>query len=153
MDLSTFYGWFGVNSSSLIDANKDNNMGDAAMIAWSNLSQWAILFFAGMVLLSFGLAFYYYREYNNQPKRHYTPKQWLLMGLGAIASVFVLTFICAFCLEKTDAINGLIALELKLSLCNSLYAAGIYFLVSFIWCNIPELPTNAYRCLKLKKQS
>ena len=149
MDLSTFYGWFGVNSSSLIDANKDNNMGEAAMIAWSNLSQWAILFFAGMVLLSFGLAFYYYREYNNKPKRHYTPKQWLLMGLVAIASVFVLTFICAFCLEKTDAINGLIALELKLSLCNSLYAAGIYLLVSFIWCNVPELPTNAYRILKL----
>ena len=149
MDLSTFYGWFGVNSSSLIDANKDNNMGDAAMIAWANLSQWAILFFVGMVLLSFGLAFYYYREYNNKPKRHYTPKQWLLMGLGAIASVFVLTFICAFCLEKTDAINGLIALELKLSLCNSLYAAGIYLLVSFIWCNVPELPTNAYRILKI----
>ena len=149
MDLSTFYGWFGVNSSSLIDANKDNNMGDAAMIAWANLSQWAILFFVGMVLLSFGLAFYYYREYNNKPKRHYTPKQWLLMGLSAIASVFVLTFICAFCLEKTDAINGLIALELKLSLCNSLYAAGIYLLVSFIWCNVPELPTNAYRILKI----
>ena len=149
MDLSTFYGWIGVNSSSLIDANKDNNMGDAAMIAWANLSQWAILFFVGMVLLSFGLAFYYYKEYNNKPKRHYTPKQWLLMGLVAIASVFVLTFICAFCLEKTDAINGLIALELKLSLCNSLYAAGIYLLVSFIWCNVPELPTNAYRILKL----
>ena len=149
MDLSTFYGWFGVNSSSLIDANKDNNMGDAAMIAWANLSQWAILFFVGMVLLSFGLAFYYYREYNNKPKRHYTPKQWLLMGLVAIASVFVLTFICAFCLEKTDAINGLIVLELKFSLCNSLYAAGIYLLVSFIWCNVPELPTNAYRILKI----
>ena len=149
MDLSTFYGWFGVNSASLIDANKDNNMGDSAMTAWANLSQWAILFFVGMVLLSFGLAFYYYKEYNNKPKRHYTPKQWLLMGLVAIASVFVLTFICAFCLEKTDAINGLIALELKLSLCNSLYAAGIYLLVSFIWCNVPELPTNAYRILKL----
>ena len=149
MDLSTFYGWFGVNSSSLIDANKDNNMGDAAMIAWANLSQWAILFFAGMVLLSFGLAFYYYTEYNNLPKRHYTPKQWLLIGLVTIASIFVLTFIFAFCLEKTDAINGLIALELKLSLCNSLYAAGIYLLVSFIWCNVPELPTNAYRILKI----
>ena len=149
MDLSTFYGWFGVNSSSLIDANKDNNMGDAAMIAWANLSQWAILFFVGMVLLSFGLAFYYYREYNNKPKRHYTPKQWLLVGLGTIALIFVFTFICAFCLEKTDAINGLIALELKLSLCNSLYAAGIYLLVSFIWCNVPELPTNAYRILKI----
>ena len=149
MDLSTFYGWFGVNSSSLIDANKDNNMGDAAMIAWANLSQWAILFFVGMVLLSFGLAFYYYREYNNKPKRHYTPKQWLLMGLVAIASVFVLTFICAFCLEKTDAINGLIVLELKFSLCNSLYAAGIYLLVSFIWCNVQDLPTNAYRFLKI----
>ena len=149
MDLSTFYGWFGVNSSSLIDANKDNNMGEAAMIAWSNLSQWAILFFAGMVLLSFGLAFYYYTEYNNQPKRRYTPKQWLLVGLGTIALIFGLTFICAYCLEKTDAINGLIALELKLSLCNSLYAAGIYLLVSFIWCNVPELPTNAYRILKI----
>ena len=40
MDLSTFYGWFGVNSASLIDANKDNNMGDSAMTAWANLSQW-----------------------------------------------------------------------------------------------------------------
>lgn len=149
MDLSTFYGWFGVKSSSLIDANKDNNMGDSAMIAWANLSQWTLLFFAGMFLMTFLLAIYYYTEYNNQPKRHYTPKQWLLMGLGTIASIFVLTFLCAYCLEKTDAINGLIALELKLSLCNALYAAGIYLLVSFIWCNVPELPTNAYRILKI----
>ena len=37
MDLSTFYGWFGVNSASLIDANKVNNMGDSAMNAWANL--------------------------------------------------------------------------------------------------------------------
>ena len=149
MDLSTFYGWFGVNSSSLIDANKDNNMGDAAMIAWANLSQWTLLFFVGMVLISFLSAIYYYTEYNNLPKRRYTPKQWLLVGLGTIALIFGLTFICAYCLEKTDAINGLIALELKLSLCNSLYAAGIYLLVSFIWCNVPELPTNAYRILKI----
>lgn len=149
MDLSTFYGWFGVNSASLIDANKDNNMGDSAMTAWANLSQWTLLFFVGMVLISFLSAIYYYTEYNNLPKRHYTPKQWLLVGLGTIALIFGLTFICAYCLEKTDAINGLIALELKLSLCNSLYAAGIYFLVSFIWCNVPELPTNAYRILKI----
>ena len=149
MDLSTFYGWFGVNSASLIDANKDNNMGDSAMTAWANLSQWTLLFFVGMVLISFLLAVYYYTEYNNQPKRRYTPKQWLSVGLGTIALIFGLTFICAYCLEKTDAINGLIALELKLSLCNSLYAAGIYLLVSFIWCNVPELPTNAYRILKL----
>ena len=149
MDLSTFYGWFGVNSASLIDANKDNNMGDSAMTAWANLSQWTLLFFVGMVLISFLSAIYYYTEYNNLPKRHYTPKQWLLVGLGTVASIFVFTFICAFCLEKTDAINGLIALELKLSLCNTLYAAGIYLLVSFIWCNVPELPTNAYRILKL----
>ena len=149
MDLSTFYGWFGVNSASLIDANKDNNMGDSAMTAWANLSQLTLLFFVGMVLISFLSAIYYYTEYNNLPKRHYTPKQWLLVGLGTIALIFGLTFICAYCLEKTDAINGLIALELKLSLCNSLYAAGIYLLVSFIWCNVPELPTNAYRILKL----
>ena len=149
MDLSTFYGWFGVNSASLIDANKDNNMGDSAMTAWANLSQLTLLFFVGMVLISFLSAIYYYTGYNNQPKRHYTPKQWLLVGLGTIALIFGLTFICAYCLEKTDAINGLIALELKLSLCNSLYAAGIYLLVSFIWCNVPELPTNAYRILKL----
>ena len=50
---------------------------------------------------------------------------------------------------REDAINGLIALELKLSLCNTIYAAGIYLLVSFIWCNVPELPTNAYRILKI----
>ena len=149
MDLSTFYGWFGVNSASLNDANKVNNMGDSAMNAWANLSQWTLLFFAGMVLISFLSAIYYYTEYNNLPKRHYTPKQWLLVGLGTIASIFVFTFICAFCLEKTDAINGLIVLELKFSLCNSLYAAGIYLLVSFIWCNVQDLPTNAYRFLKI----
>ena len=149
MDLSTFYGWFGVNSASLIDANKVNNMGDSAMNAWANLSQWTLLFFAGMVLISFLSAIYYYTEYNNQPKRRYTPKQWLLVGLGTIALIFVFTFICAFCLEKTDAINGLIALELKLSLCNILYSLLIYLLFSFILFNVPELPTNAYRILKL----
>lgn len=149
MDLSTFYGWFGVNSASLIDANKDNNMGDSAMIAWANLSQWTILFFAGMVISAVIFVVYYYTDFNNQPKRHYTPNQWMIMGLIMIAWVFVMTFGCAYCIERIDAINGLIALELKLSLCNTIYAAGIYLLVSFIWCNVPELPTNAYRILKI----
>lgn len=149
MDLSTFYGWFGVNSTSLIDANKDNNMSDLAMTAWANLSQFALYFFVGMIILSFFMAYYYYTEYNNQPKRHYTPKHWMLLGVISITFVFIMTFLIAFIVERTDAIDGLFPLELKLSLCNAIYAASIYLLVSFIWCNVPNLKTNAYRILKI----
>ena len=92
---------------------------------------------------------YYYTDYNNQPKRHYTPKQWLYVGIASLAIVFLITLVFAFVMQKPGNVEGLFMLELKLALANTLYAAGFYFLTSAIWCNIPQLPTNAYRFFKL----
>ena len=147
MDLSTFY--FGVSSTQLADANQANGMKDQALQAWTHLSQYTIIFFGIMLWFSIGMAIYYYTEYNKQPGRHYTPKQWGYSGIASLVIVFFLTFIIAFVLQKPGNIEGLLMLELKLALFNTLYAAGGYLVVSFIWCNVPKFQTNAYRFLKI----
>ena len=149
MDLSTFYGWMGVKSTTLADANSTNGMKDVALNAWSHLSQYTLVFFIFMLVFSVGMAIYYYTDYNNQPRRHYTPKQWAVVGLTTLGIVFVITLVLALVMQKTKGIEGMLMLELKVALCNTLYAAGCYLLISFVWCNIPQLPTNAYRFLKL----
>ena len=147
MDLSTFY--FGVSSTQLSDANQANGMKEIASDAWTLLSQYTILFLVIMLLFSIGMAIYYYTEYNKQPGRHYTPKQWGYSGIASLVIVFFLTFIIAFAIQKPGNIEGLLMLELKLAFVNTLYAAGGYLVVSFIWCNVPQFPTNAYRFLKI----
>lgn len=147
MDLSTFY--FGVSSTQLADANQANGMKDQALQAWALLSQYTILFFVIMLVFSIGMARYYYIEYNKQPGRHYTPKQWGYCGIASLVIVFFLTFIIAFAIQKPGNIEGLLMLELTLAFVNTLYAAGGYLVVSFIWCNVPLFPTNAYRFLKI----
>jgi heme/copper-type cytochrome/quinol oxidase subunit 2 len=147
MDLSTFY--FGVSSTQLADANQANGMKDLANQAWTHLSQCTIIFFGIMLLFSIGMAIYYYTKYNKQPGRHYTPKQWGYGGITTLVIVFILTFIIAFAFQKPVKIEGLLMLELKLAFVNTLYVAGGYLVVSFIWCNVPQLPTNAYRFLKI----
>lgn len=149
MDLATFYGWLGVSSTSLADANNNNGMRNAALTAWSHLSQYVLVFFLLMVVFSIGMAIYYYTDYNNQPKRHYTPKQWLFVGIVSLVIVFFITLVLAYVIQKPGNIEGLFMLELKLALANTIYATGLYFLTSAIWCNIPQLPTNAYRFFKL----
>lgn len=149
MDLSTFYGFLGVSSTQLADANQANGMKDQALQAWTNLSQYTIAFFVIMLLFSIGMAIYYYTEYNKQPGRHYTPLQWLYVGLTSLGIVFLLTFVIAFAMQKTGNIEGLLMLEFKLALANTVWALGGYLIVSLIWCNVPQLPTNAYRFLKI----
>ena len=148
MDLSTFY--FGVSSTQLTDANPaENGMKDQALKAWTHLSQYTILFLVIMLLFSIGMAIYYYTEYNKQPGRHYTPKQWGYSGIATLVIVFILTFIIAFAIQKPGNIEGLLMLEFKLALANTVWALGGYLIVSLIWCNVPQLPTNAYRFLKI----
>lgn len=148
MDLSTFY--FGVSSTQLTDANPaENGMKDKASDAWTLLSQYTILFLVIMLLCSIGMAIYYYTKYNKQPGRHYTPKQWGYSGIVSLVIVFILTFIIAFAIQKPGNIEGLLMLEFKLALANTVWALGGYLIVSLIWCNVPQLPTNAYRFLKI----
>lgn len=146
MDLSTFYKWIGVTSTKLADANPGTKQ--AAQNAWLNLSQWTILFVL-FSLISFLMVIYYYTLYNNQPGRHYTPAKWGLVGILSLIMVFVITFVSAFIIQKPNGLSGIIPLELRLSLGNTLIGLGFYFFVSLAWCNIKELPTNAYRFLKI----
>jgi heme/copper-type cytochrome/quinol oxidase subunit 2 len=147
MDLSTFY--FGVSQTQLADANQTNNMKEQAEQAWTHLSQCTIIFFGIMLLFSIGMAIYYYTEYNKQPGRHYTPKQWGYSGIASLVIVFFFTFVIALAVQKPGNIEGLLMLEFKLALANTVWALGGYLIVSLIWCNIPQLPTNAYRFLKI----
>jgi len=149
MDLSTFYGFLGVSSTQLADANQANGMKDHALQAWTHLSQCTIGFLGIMLVCSIGMAIYYYTEYNKQPGRHYTPKQWGYGGIASLVIVFFFTFVIALAVQKPGNIEGLLMLELKLAFGNTLHALVGYLVVSFIWCNVPRLPTNAYRFLKI----
>lgn len=95
------------------------------------------------------MAIYYYTIYNKKPGRHYTPIQWGYGGIASLVIVFFFTIITAFVIQKPGNIEGLLMLELKLAFVNTLYAAGGYLVVSFIWCNVPKFQTNAYRFLKI----
>ena len=147
MDLSTFY--IGVSSTKLADANNSNGMRDAALNAWTHLSQYTLVFLMICVAFGIGLAVYYYTGYNNQPKRHYLPKKWLFVGLKTVGLVFILTIALAIAFQRPDNIEGLLMMEIQIAFDNLLYAAGLYFFVSVIWCNFPQLPTNAYRYFKI----
>lgn len=148
MELSTFYGWIGVTSTALSDANEGNK--DAAGTAWTNLSNFTILFVLIMLAASIGMAAYYYTGYNNQPNRHYQPKYWLGMWGASVVIVLALTFVLAFAVAKPYSLEGLWSLEINLALCNAIYAALFYLVISVLWCNCDKLPTNAYRYLKFK---
>ena len=146
MDLLRFYG---LKPTTLLDVNQSDEMRDVALSAWSDLSAVAPIFIIIMVAGGLGLAAYYYTAYNNQPGRHYTPKHWAIFYAINIIGVLILTWLVAWLAQKDYGINGLGDIRGRLVACNTLYAIGLYLIVSLIWCNT-SLKTNAYRLLKIK---
>lgn len=148
MKVLKLYTWFtgSVNDFTKPFQNNETLLKQAKAF-WSNLEGFSIvimlLFIVGGVLFAVD----YYTRYNNKPGRHYTPKCWLWYMLYTFLSVLVITFLTEY-LAVTPKLDGAFMLEIKVAILNALYAIGLYFVVSVIWCN--TAPTNAYRLFKIK---
>jgi hypothetical protein len=104
-----------------------------------------VLLLAG-VAIGIALAVFYYTAYNEMPGRHYKIKHW---GIWAILS-FVLTLLITVVIEyvfiKTNLKSGISSLYWLCAINNALYCFILYFITSFVWCNL--FRTNAYKFLK-----
>ncbi len=148
MKLLQLYKWIAGGMTDFTRQFQDNeNLFKQAQSFWNKLesvSIWIVIICIGLSIL---LAVIYYQPYNNIAGRHYKPTHWV----GFLLLTFIATFGFTWLFEYIAAapkLQGSLLLEMKIALCNAIYASGLYFVLSFIWCWC--LPTNAYRFLKFK---
>ena len=146
MKLLKLYGWF---TGSMADFTKPFSENKAlynqAKGFWNKLENSSLVIVLIFLILGIAWAAYYYTSYNNSPGRHYTPKHWILMLFVTVVFTFLATLGFEY-ISVEPKINGAFLLEVKIAICNALYAALAYLLTSIVWCN--TLPTNAYRIFK-----
>lgn len=140
------YEWSAGDKADFIKAFQDNEaMFKRAQEFWTSLESEAIILTGIFILCGVFVAWCYYKPYNEIPGRHYKLKYWFIFLLIALALSLVLTLLFEFITLNTGIGDSSILL-VKIALTNALYAAGVYFLTSLIWCNF--LPTNACRIFK-----
>lgn len=149
MKLLKLYGWITGSMADFTKPFSDNKaLYNQARAFWNKLDNASAVIVFVFIVLGITLAAYYYTEYNNRHGRRYTPKHWAIMLLVTVTVTFLVTL--GFeCWAVEPKLNGAFLLELKVAAANALYAAGTYFVTSFVWCNC--FRTNAYRFLKLRK--
>lgn len=145
IDLS-LYKWL-VGTFSDFAKNFDDSQYNYVKSLWNNLDGSMVFMLVLALICGVGMAVYYYKTFNNRPKRHYHPKFWLRFWGYAFILTFITTFIIGIWVVK-PTILGMLHIELKIAFCNALYAAILYFLTSVVFCN--WLNTNACRIFKLK---
>lgn len=148
---NSLYGWALPKQAEFLNHYKGNDQQyNMARQLWNSLDHSAIFFLAIFIVLSIVCAAYYYGPYNKRPGRHYKVSKWLMWLAATAAVCFVVTLgVGILCAEtKLPARFGLI---LRIACENTVYAAGVYFLFSFIRCNVRAWKTNAYRFLKIGK--
>lgn len=140
------YEWIAGSMSHFTKPFQNNEaLYDQAKTFWRTLDSSMMFGIAAFVVFGIALAYIYYKPYNNKPGRRYRRTHWL----GFLALTFVATFVVTWgfeCLAAKPILKGAVILEMKVALANALYAAIIYFVTSWVWCNF--FPTNAYRLLK-----
>lgn len=148
MKLLSFYKWIAGSMADFASQFNDNEiLFNQARAYWSKLEASSVIVLVIFLVLGIAMAIYYYQPYNNSPGRHYKPIHWLYF----LGGTFVLTFLLTWCyvhFAVPSSLNGVSMLQSKLALGNALYAAGLYFFCSWIWCQF-NLPTNACRILKV----
>ena len=115
---------------------------------WNKLDDLTIVFIPILLVAGIGMAYWYYKPFNNKPGRHYRPKYWWYFGGGAALLSVVLTSMFGYALAYPK-LNGASGLLVQIVCINALYAAFVYIVISLIWCNY--MPTNAYRYLCFRK--
>lgn len=147
MKLLKIYSWFAGTKNDFINSFRDNDvLYKQATTFWNELDNDSIIFIIAMLVIGIVLTYYYYGPFNNQPGRKYTPQWWCIM-LGITAGM---TFFVTLLLEYFTAkpiIQGAWSVEIKIALCNAIYASVVYFLASVIVCK-SNIKTNAYKLFK-----
>lgn len=144
MKLLSLYTWMAGSKSDLYNNNEE--IKDQIDKFWGKLEGISIILVFLLFIVAIGVACDYYGRYNNKPGRHYGIKRWIMFGIISVIATGIFTFGTEFIFAKPQ-INGTCGIELKIALCNALYAAIIYLIASFLWCNFGR--TNAYRLLKI----
>ena len=141
------YKWLAGSQSDFLKPFRENEeLLNLAKKFWNDFESSGIIIIITFVVLGILLAAIYYGSYNDKPGRHYTPLHWI----GFLFGTFVLTFLFTWLIEYimiTPKLNGAVMLQMKIALCNAIYAVGLYLLTSIVWCY--ALPTNAYRLFKI----
>lgn len=141
------YGWIAGSQSDFTKPfQKNEALYNQAKVFWGNLNGSMAFIIAIFLILGIAFAAYYYMPYNNSPGRHYKPIHWLFFLAMALAFPFALTWGFESIAVK-PVLKGAVMLEMKIALCNAVYASLVYIITSVVWCN--ALPTNAYRYFKI----
>ena len=119
-----------------------------AVAFWRGLEGIAGLIFLFAIAMGVFFAVFYYTAWNELPGRHYRPLHWAIWLVVTFIATFLLTWGFEYWQYK-PRLEGANAVEIKIALMNGVYALLTYLTVSFVWCNLKALPTNAYRLLKL----
>lgn len=148
MQVLSLYKWIAGSAANFTSQFKNNeNLFNQARAYWSKLEASSVIVLATFIVLGIAMAITYYQPYNNAPGRHYKPAHWLKFFGGTFVVTLLLTWGYLH-FAAPSSINGVSVLHLKIALGNALYASGLYFICSWIWCQF-NLPTNACRIFKI----
>lgn len=150
MGMLNLYNWGLPNQAEHLARYKDNEpLYKMARSLWSSLDSASIYFLATAFAVAVVIVCYYYYGYNKLPGRKYRVFHWAIWLAITVVTTIGLTMILGNVMVSST-LNEQAGFMLRLSLINGLYASAIYFITSFIICNLP-VPTNAYRFLKIGK--
>lgn len=143
MKLLGLYKWA---TGSMSDFTKPFENNDAlfnqAKAFWHRLDDYALIFIVIFIILGIGLAYIYYKPFNEKSGRHYKPSYWLVFLIGSFIVTLFLTYIIEMIVVHSS-ISGASWLEFKVAFGNAVYAALLYFITSVVCCRF--LKTNAYK--------
>lgn len=145
MKLLYLYKWIAGSMTDFTNQFKDNEILYQQARAWWGHLESISIFILLISVLGIFFAYFYYRPYNEMPKRHYKPKYWLIFMAITLFFTGLITFLFEY-IAVEPRLQGSLGVELKIAIGNAMYATLLYFVTSVIWCN--WLPTNAYRLLK-----
>lgn len=151
MKLLEIYSWLAGTKNDFINSfRNDDSLYNLAITFWDKLDNGSIGFIITMLVIGIALAYYYYGPFNNKPGRKYTPKWWGIMCGVAIGLTSIVTLILEYFIAKPN-MQGAWSVEIKVALCNAIYAGVIYFLTSVVVCQC-NIKTNAYKLFKKSEQ-
>lgn len=149
MALLDLYDW-AIPSKSEFLSRFSHNEGqyNQALRFWDGLEDVGLVLVIVCLFCSIFPAVFYYTGFNNMSGRHYKPKYWWIFFGIVFLFVLVFSFGGEYFLigSNLSKMDGATSMLIKLASVNALYAAMVYLIISFVWCNF--LSTNAYRYLK-----
>ena len=150
MRMLNLYDWGLPNQAEHLNRYKDNEpLYNMARSLWSSIDSASMYFLAAAFAVAIVVVCFYYYGYNKLPGRKYRIRHWTIwLAITAIITIG-LTMILGNAMVSST-LKEQVGFILRISLINGVYASAIYFIASFIICNLP-VPTNAYRFLKLGK--